>query len=276
VKPRLELAAAGLALLVGGSGCGGGAPLLHPARTLPAGDVRAAAGVSANVAAGSLGDDLRSARDLAAKDPQQAPGAPGTNPEYAKGALVAAAIAPGLAPFVAARVGVGNSFEGGLAYTGRAVRADLRRSFDDGKASLSIGLGLSAVLSGRQSNNELPNVDVASMRGYGADIPLLVGWESAGGIYKVWGGARGGFERVVVETLTSEPKSVTLGNAPIHLDANRFWGGGVVGLATGLGHVHVALELSAAFQVATGTYNDNNVTIRGVTLAPATALWWTF
>ena len=255
-------------------GCGGGAPLLHPARTLPAGDIRAAAGVSANVATGSLGDDLRTARDIASKD--QAPGAPGTNPAYAKGALVAAAIAPGLAPFVGARVGVGNNFEGGLAYTGRAVRADLRRSFDDGKASLSIGLGLTGVLAGRQTGNELPAVELASMHGYGADIPLLVGWESTGGIYKVWGGARGGFERVVVETLTSEPKEITLGTPPINLDANRYWGGGVVGLATGLGHVHVALELSAAFQVATGTYNDNNVTIRGITLAPATAMWWTF
>ena len=50
----------------------------------------------------------------------------------------------------------------------------------------------------------------------------------------------------------------------------------MVGLATGFGHVHVALELSAAYQVAHGTYNDNDVTIRGITLAPATALWWTF
>ncbi|MDB4933718.1 MAG: hypothetical protein JWP87_690, partial [Labilithrix sp.] len=118
------------------AGCGGGAPLLHPARTLPAGDIRVASGISANVAAGSLGDDLRVARDVAARDPQ-VPGPPGSNPSYAKGALVAAAIAPGLAPFIGARVGVGNQFEGGLAYTGRAVRADLRRSFDSGKVSLS-------------------------------------------------------------------------------------------------------------------------------------------
>jgi hypothetical protein len=270
-----RLCAVGLLLGYGAVGCGGGAPLLHPARTLPTGDIRAAGGVSANIAAGTLGDDLRVARDIAARDPS-APGAPGTNEAYAKGALVAAAIAPGLAPFVGARVGVGNNFEGGLTYTGRAVRADMRRGFDDGKATLSIGLGVSAALAGRQSGSELPNVSLGSMHGYGADIPLLVGWESAGGIYKVWGGARGGFEHIVVETLTSEPKPVPVFNAPINLDANRFWGGGVVGVATGFGHVHVALELSAAFQTVTGTYNENNVTIRGVTLAPATALWWTF
>jgi hypothetical protein len=256
-------------------GCGGGAPLLHPARTLPAGDVRAASGVSANVAAGSLGNDLDVARDIAARDPL-APGAPGSNAAYAKGALVAAAIAPGLAPFVGARVGVGSQLEGGLAYTGRAVRLDMRRSFDEGNVSFSAGLGLSAALYGRQTGSELPNVDLAALRGYGFDIPLLVGWESTGGLYKLWGGARGGFERDVLETVTSEPKGVTIGNAPIHLDANRYWGGAVVGLATGFNHVHVALELSAAYQVVSGTYNDNHATVRGITLAPATALWWTF
>ena len=265
-----------LALVALLSGCGGGTPLLHPARTLPTGEIRAATGISANVAAGSLGDDLRNARDLAARDPR-APGDPGTNPGYAKGALVAAAIAPGLAPFVGARVGVGNGFEGGITYTGRAVRADMRRGFDDKKWTFSAGLGLTAALYGRQQgNSDLPNVDLGALHGYGADVPLLVGWESTGGVYKLWGGARAGFEHDVVENLTSEPKTVTLGNAPIHLDANRFYGGGVVGAATGLGHVHVALEFSAAYQSVTGTYNENHVTVRGVTLAPATALWWTF
>lgn len=267
--------AALLALTAGLTGCGGGSPLLHPARTLPAGDIRVAGGVSANVAAGSIGDDLKTAREIAAKDPQ-APGAPGTNPAYAKGALVAAGVAPGLAPFIGARVGVGNKFEGGLSYTGRGVRVDMRRGFDDGNVTYSVGLGLSAALYGRQSGAALQNVDLGALHGYGGDIPVLVGWESAGGIYKVWGGARGGIEHVVVETLTSEPKDVTIGNAPLHLDANRYWVGPVVGLATGFRHLHVALELSAAYQAVQGNYNDNKVTIRGVTLAPATALWWSF
>lgn len=260
---------------LGLGGCGGAAPLLHPARTLAAGDIRAAGGVSANVAAGSLGEDLRLAKDNAARDPQ-APGAPGTNPAYAKGALVAAAIAPGLAPFVGARVGIGNQYEGGLVYTGRAVRADMRRSFEDGKWALSLGLGLSAALYGRQQGSDLPNVDLAALHGYGFDIPVLVGWESSGGIYKVYGGARGGFEHDVLELLRSEPKSSTIGGEPLHLDANRYWGGAVFGVATGFNHIHVALELSAAYQVVTGSYNENNVTVRGVTLAPASALWWSF
>ncbi len=255
--------------------CGGGAPLLHPARTLPTGDIRIASGVSANVAAGSLADDLRVARDAATKDPT-VPGAPGSNPAYAKGALVAAAIAPGLAPFIGARVGVGNQYEGGLAYTGRAVRADLRRSFDSGHVSFSAGLGLSAALYGRQAGSDLPNVELSALHGYGFDIPLLVGWESSGGIYKVWGGARGGYEHDVIEQLRSEPNPAPLTAQPIHLDADRAWGGAVAGIATGFNHVHVALELSAAYQVVSGNYNDNHVTVHGITLAPATALWWSF
>lgn len=268
---KLLIAAAAVQLV----GCGGGSPLLHPARTLPTGDVRAASGVSANVAVGSLGDELSVARDIAARDPQ-VPGEPGTNAAYARGAIVAAAIAPGLAPFVSARVGAGNRYEGGLAYTGRAIRVDMRRSFDDGNVSLSAGLGLSATLYGRQTGSDLPNVDLGALHGYGFDIPLLVGWESAGGIYKVWGGARGGFERDVLEKLSSEPKSVSLGGTPIHLDANRYWGGAVVGVATGFNHVHVALELSAAYQFVRGTYNANEISVQGITLAPSTALWWSF
>lgn len=255
--------------------CGGGAPLLHPAKTLPTGDVRLATGVSANVAVGSLGEEIRRAREIAAANPG-APGAPGSSPDYAKGALVAAAVAPGIAPYVAARVGVGNRFEGGLSYTGRQARVDVRRSFDDGHWSYSAGLGASAALYGRQQGADLPNVDVGSLRGFGADVPLLVGWESAGGIYSVWGGVRGGFERDVLETATTEPKPVTLGGSPIRLEATRVYGGGVFGLATGFRHVHVALELDVAYQVVSGSYNATDVTVRGVTVVPATALWWTF
>jgi hypothetical protein len=266
------------AVAVASVGCGGGAPLLHPARTLRGGDVRVAGGVSAQVAPGPLGDDLRRARAIAAGDPtgQSSPGAPGSNPDYAKGALVSASVAPGLAPFIGARVGVGSNFEGGLAYAGRGVRADMRRSFENGPWSLSLGLGVSAALYGRQQRTDLPNVDLGSLHGYGADVPVLVGWQSTGGLYSLWLGPRGGFERVIVETLTSEPKDVTIGTPPIHLDATRWHAGGVLGFATGFNHVHVALEAQVAYQVVSGVYNANEVTVRGLTITPASALWWTF
>ncbi|MBN9164181.1 MAG: hypothetical protein J0I07_24670 [Myxococcales bacterium] len=268
-----------LALLAANAiGCGGGSPLLHPARTLKSGDVRAAGGVSAHVVPGSLGEDLRRARDIAARDATgtSSPGEPGQNPDYAKGALVTAAIAPGLAPFVGARVGIGNAFEGGLAYTGRGVRADMRRSFDDGPYSLSLGLGVSTALYGRQQGSTLPNVDLGALHGYVADVPILFGWESLNGLYSVWAGPRGGFEWVSVETLTSEPKDITIGRSPVRLEATRWYAGGVVGIATGFNHVHVALEAAVAYQIVNGTYNANDVGIRGLTITPASAVWWTF
>lgn len=253
--------------------CGGGSPLLHPAHALPAGDVRVAGGLSANVAAGALADDLKIARDIAARDPN-APGAPGQSPEYARGALVAAAVAPGIAPFVGGRVGIGQSFEGGLAYTGRSVRFDARRAFESGAFALSVGAGLSAALYGRDATTPLPNVELRALRGWGGDVPVVVGWRSAGGLYQVWGGARAGVERDIVDTISTEPRPGIPG--PIRLEATRIWGGGLVGLAMGFRHVHVAVELDVAYQSVDGRYNATEATVRGLTLAPATAAWWSF
>lgn len=277
-RRALRVAAPATLLAIGSIGCGGGAPLLHPARTLNTGDLRAMGGVSANVAVGSLADDLRTARQIAGRDPEGSttPGAPGSNPEYAKGAMVAAAIAPGLAPFVGARIGVGGSFEGGLVYTGRSVRADMRRSFDDKNWSLSLGLGATAALYGRQQGQDLPNVELGSLKGYGLDLPILGGWQSNGGLYMFWFGARAGFEIDTIEKLTSEPKAVTIGGQPIRLEATRWYGGPLIGASTGFRHVHVALEISATYNAVNGTYNDTRVSVNGFAIVPATALWWTF
>jgi hypothetical protein len=269
---RRSWALALLGLLSGG--CGGGLPLLHPARTLPAGEVRAAGGFGATVAVGSLASDVRQAE----QDPNVAsPPPPSGDTAYAKGALVLASIGPGLQPYGAARVGIGQQFEGGLAYTGRALRADVRRSFELSTAwSLSIGAGGSAALYGHQQGSALPDVSLNQLHGWGADVPLLVGYESPGGLYMIWVGARGGWEHVDISDVTSEPKAVTLGSPPIALSATRFWGGGLVGLAVGFRHLHVALELDAAYARISGSYNDTSATVAGVSLAPATALWWQF
>ena len=96
-------------------------------------------------------------------------------------ALVAAAIAPGLAPFVGARVGVGNNFEGGLTYTCRSVRVDRRRGFDDGKGTLAPGLGAPAEPFGlRQANDDRPPVPQGHLPAYAPAIPTPTGkWQSA-------------------------------------------------------------------------------------------------
>jgi hypothetical protein len=272
MRTRAAFVAAAAILM---TGCAGGMPLLHSARALPTGDVRAAVGVSANVAGGGLDGDLRRAKSIAAQDPTQmgTPGMSPATPAYAKGALVAAAISPGVAPFVSARVGIGNRFEGGLSYTGRAVRLDARRSFDFGHVSLSAGLGGTAALYGRQSGTELPGVDLGSLHGWGADLPVLVGWQSTGALYQVWGGLRGGFEHDTIELVTSEPLPFT---SPTGLSATRYFAGGVAGIAAGLHHVHVALEVSAAYEYVDGAYNTTAVTTQGFSVTPGSALWFTF
>jgi hypothetical protein len=267
---RLASLAGILALL---SGCGGGLPLLHPARTLPQGDVRAEAGFSGNIAVGDL------ANAVTAAQAEQVPnGVPPTDPTYVKGALVLASVAPGLAPIGGARVGLGWQSEGGIVYTGRAIRFDVRRSFVLGDGwDLSLGVGGSSVLYGHQTDGVLSNVSLDQIHGWGADVPLLVGYQSAGDLYALWVGARGGWEQVDISDETSEPKSVTLGSPPTNLSATRFWGGGLLGFAIGFRHVHVAMELDAAYQTIQGSYNGTTgVTVSGLTLSPATALWWDF
>lgn len=250
-------------------------PLLHPAKTLPQGSVRAFAGFSDNVAVAGFANAIRGAINDAAANPN-VPGPPGSDITYARGALVAASVAPGLAPVAGARVGLGEQFEAGLAYTGRAIRADVRRSFElGGRWSLGVGVGGSATVFGQAQGTSLPNVDLEAVHGWGADIPVQVGYESDAGLYMFWVGARGGWEHVEVGSLESEAGG-NLGAPPVPLSANRFWTGGLVGAALGFRHVHVAVELDVSYANVEGDYNDTHVAVQGVSLAPAAALWWRF
>jgi hypothetical protein len=258
------------------AGCGGGLPLLHPARTLSVGDVRAMAGFSSNIAVGNLSSAVRNAANEAAANGSGAAPPPGSV-SFAEGALVAASVGPGLAPIAGARVGIGSQAEGGLAYTGRSARADLRRSFDLSSTwAVSLGVAGSAALYGRAQTDALPNVDLGRLHGWGADVPVLVGYQSDGDLYMFWTGLRAGWEHVNIDDVTSEPGSGQLGAAPIALSATRFWGGAVVGAAVGFRHVHVAMELDVSYASITGDYDATHAHVAGVTLTPATALWWHF
>jgi len=275
----LEGDAARLLALVAAShvivGCGGGMPLLHPAQTLGQGEVQATAGFSGNIATGGLANALSQAQ-IEALQSGGVPSQPGTDPTYTKGALVAASIGPGLAPLGAARVGVGAQVEGGIIYTGRALRLDVRRSFDlSSHWALSVGAGGSAALYGHQNGVLLPNVDLGELHGWGADVPVIVGFESEGGLYMAWAGARGGWEHVDVSEVSSQ-STVTLGPAPISLSGTRFWGGGLLGFAVGFRHIYVAVELDASYANVSGDYNDAHAQVSGITLAPSSALWWRF
>jgi hypothetical protein len=247
---------------------------LHPARTLGQGELRAAAGFSANIDTGSLADAIQGARNHASSHG----GAAGPPDEtYARGAMALASLGPGLAPFAGARVGIGGQAEGGLTYTGRAVRADVRRSFDWARHwSLSLGVGGTAVLYGRSSGDTLPNVDLGQLHGWGADVPVLIGYASDGDLYRVWLGGRAGWEHVDVGQVRTIPNPPTLGAPPPSLSATRFWGGGLVGLAVGFRHVHVAMEIDVGYANVAGNYAGTHTELAGLTLTPASSIWWAF
>jgi hypothetical protein len=251
------------------AGCAGGLPLLHPAQTLPAGEVRASAGFSANVASAGFADALHRATVEAASSPNVP-----LDLTYAKGALVEASVAPGLAPLVGARVGIAGAVEGGLEYTGRAVRADVRRSFELSRHwALSAGGAGSALFYGHSADQALPDVDLGELHGWGADVPILVGYTSDADLYALWLGARGGWEHAEIGALSSVP-SVTIGGPS--LTATRLWAGGVVGVAVGFRHVHIAMELDVSYANVWGQYAGTQAQISGLSLTPASALWWTF
>jgi hypothetical protein len=261
---------AAITLVATCGGCGGGLPLLHPAQTLGEGEARAAAGFSDAVTTGSLAAAVADAQ----AESSARTGAPAVDATYAKGALVAASVAPGLAPLVGARVGTGAQVEVGLAYTGRALRADVRRSFDlSGHVALSIGAGGTAAIVGRQDGSSLPNVALGRVHGWGGDVPLLLGYTSEAGLYSLWVGARGGWEHIDSDDV-SDPGAPA--GPAIAITATRAWGGGLIGLAAGFRHVHVAVELDVCYSSVTGEYSTVHAEVAGWTLAPAAALWWQF
>lgn len=155
------LASAALGLL----GCGAGAPLLHPAHVLHAGEVSAGAGLSGELVVSS-----------------------GSDPS---GRLTQLAAASGIAPWVAGRFGLAGDNEAGLTYTGRSVRLDVRHAFPLGTAALSVGLGGSLIIADRGDAGATHGVGVF---GGGLDVPVLFGVHSKSDLYAFWVGPRGGFE----------------------------------------------------------------------------------
>ena len=255
-----------LGTILFGVGCGAGTPLLHPAHVLGTGDVRAAAGLSGQGIAGPVSQSLRNAEAIATSQGDA------SDPEYARGAIVLAALSPGIAPFVAARVGLGKEFEGGVAYTGRGARIDARRAFSFGGWALSAGAGVHGTFAGGSSSIKLDGVEIGSLRGFGFDVPLLAGWRSAGGIYQWWAGARGGYAHHFIAPVTTVQQ---LGG-PLALDADQIHVGGILGFATGFRHVHVALEIEVAWQHLDGKLGSVKGTVDGASLTPASAVWIDF
>ena len=239
------------------AGCGAGVPLLHGAHALSPGKVTSGVGFSGVFTAGGLRDAVEAGRRY---DPVT-----GTNRDVAtEYGAVAAAAGPAVAPFVGMRVGIAGDNEAGLSFTGRALRLDARHAFESGPFALSLGAGASRTIdSVKQSEGAAVQTGGGHTVIYGGDVPVLFGWRSDAGVVSLWAGARGGFEKI--------GQSGSPGTDLTHWSA-----GGLAGLAMGFRHVHVGLGLETAFHWVSGTYADQGVEVRGLTLTPCGALLLTF
>ena len=233
----------GTAAVLGGcslAACGGGLPLLHPARVLNAGQTSFGAGMSDRFVLGAE----RKALDNAEQRPAGSP-LPANDPAYTRGVLVAVAEGPALAPWASARVGIPGSNEGGLSYTGQALRADARHAFEWDNSALSLGLGFTGRGFG-QSALDLPGADLSHANGVGLDLPVLFGYHTDADLISVWAGLRGSHDHWSGKLTLDD-------DAPFTLSASRISAGPVLGLAVGLSPLWVAAELEVDYAHVTGT-----------------------
>jgi hypothetical protein len=279
--------------------CGGGAATLYPAHTLGPNQVTAGAGVSGNFAF--------SGGQSVLQGPPAAAVGPGGDPEqtYVDDSVRTALLAPGIAPWVGARVGLGGQNEAGLTYTGRSARLDARHAFENDEFALSIGLGASGVLVhpgsyhppdstsppavGRFTD---PNANLIAT-GWGLELPIVAGWRSSASVVSIWAGGRAGFERVLGELPVVTPPqpppkpgvSPPPPPPPLFADVggSRLWAGGLVGFAIGIKPIWVAVELDAAYQAMSanatfpaesppGSPLERKSSMTGFTVAPTGAI----
>lgn len=250
----------GLWLGLAGAGCGGGAPLLHPAQPLPSDTVSFGAGLSGQFV--SSGAQSRIDRGRAAATGPLAD--PPTARAYAEGVLMDALLGPGISPWVSARVGLPRSTEAGLTYTGRSLRLDGRHVLALGDEwALSLGLGASAVLLHPDSSapdgdaTDVPSEGPAEFgldaNGWGGDIPILVGYQPIDGFVDVWMGARTGFEHVSGELRARDSDATS---PRFDASGNRLWAGVLAGVSLGIPPIWFRFELAGTFHRLTGELNS--------------------
>ena len=268
---------------------------MHPAHALPQSRVSMGAGVSNQFVVGDANQAIERAR-LAAS-----PTGSGINPverdrEFITGAVAQTLAAPGLAPWVGARAGLGFTTDAGVTYTGRALRIDGRHAFESGDTALSIGAGASGVLA-RPSHDqptdplpgqdepaprlggsidpsgEIPGLDAGDVSGFGFDVPVIVGMRSDAELFQLWIGARGGYERLSGELLMALDPVAEVETASLR--ASRWYMGGLIGIAVGVRPIRVAVELDASYQRFEGELErpgNARAKLDGVTLTPTGAV----
>jgi hypothetical protein len=239
-----------VAVLIGAAlvGCGGGVPLMHPAHPMEEGEFTLGGGFSGTL--GVAGSVI----------------SPDANADLI---LEEGAVAPGIAPWVGARLGIDGSIDAGLTYTGRGARLDGRYAWDLGDEAFSVGLAISGLLPKRQ---DLADGSSFRVGGFGGDLPILFGVRSTADIYCLWLGARAGAELLRgshdfnPDTLAdTDPGGEDISGWHAHT-------GGVIGFRVGFRYVFAAIELDGAMHWASADVGETSVSIRQFALSPAGAL----
>ncbi len=284
-RVRAFLLAPSLVALV--TGCGGATPLLHPAHTLAPGKVSFGAGASGTFLAGSAKTSLDEARGVTTS------GSVATDEEkqeLTEGTIVSVLATPGVAPWVGARVGIAERTEAGAAYTGSWARVDVRHAIENRKFALSFGLAGLLLLSHPSADNAEPSgtsgqisgVDANGAYGFGFHVPVLVGYRSDAELVQAWGGLVGTFEQaygpvVIADDTPDDPSDLENdGVDEADLNAHRFSGALVVGLAVGIEPIWVAVELTGRYFSLEGSLRNTDMHTRGeltgLSIEPAGAI----
>ena len=255
--------------------CGGGMPLLHPAHSLPAGDLSGTVGASGHFLLGGVDDAIETAN-------REGPAFDGEAGERtAKGVAASVLGEPGVAPFLSARAGVTDDVEAGVAYSGRSARLDGRYSLlRERHLALSGGLALELVLAhpsddpenGEPTSPTLRGVDPSGVSGWAVSLPVVVGYRSDAELVQLWAGVRGRYEHASGEVLLAIEQ-----NPSAELSAHAVSAEAILGLAVGLPPIWVAAEVSLGYLNVRGDLepsgaNPSSARVDGVTVSPAGAL----
>ena len=230
------------------AGCGGAAPLMHTAHALPAEQFTLGAGFSGTVPVDPARLQASNLEDLSLEE---------------------GAFAPGLAPWLGGRLGLGEGIDAGLTFTGRAARVDIRKAFElDGPEgpALSLGIGASGLLPKRRDDIGL------RIGGFGADIPILFGLRSDADLYSGYIGLRAGGELLSgSREIEQDPLDPTApGAGPV--DGWHVQAGGLAGFRVGFRYIYAIIEVGAAMNWAEGTVTGREVVLRQFSLSPSGAI----
>lgn len=169
----------------------------------------------------------------------------------------------GVSPFAALQIGLGDGFEADTGYNGRSLHLGGRHGWTKRSWAVSVGGSASTLVTPRSRTGP----SLASAHGYGFEVPVVAGWQSEGGLYAAWLGARGGFDRASVDGVL-DPISL----APRALGVSRFSTGGVFGLMAGAPPFNVGLEIAVTHHWASATVGDTKLSSSWLSWSPAAAV----